>query len=579
MRAVLLACVGVAMLASPAAAATFVVNSTADTVDADTGVPACADARGKCTLRAAIMQANFTAGADVIKLPAGTFKLTRPGNNEDGDVLGDLDVTDSVTLVGKGAAKTIIDGNGAVTKDRVLQITSGAKTVTIAGLTIGNGQWTAGAFDSGGGLDWDGGAVGGSQLTLRDLVIENNRASYDGGIALNFATSNVADLERLVIRHNQATAAGGGLGASLSDGSELVVRGSRIEANTAYEGAGVALQASGPSSATIDSTVIDANHATGLNGGVENRATLAMHGDTVVRNVGQFQGGGVGNLFDLTVERSTFSGNSSAKGAGIYTSAGGTTNIVNSTISGNAAGQYGGGIYGEKFTTSVAAVSLANVTLAGNSAGTAGAGIYRDDPSVGIALTDTLVAKGSRGGNCGDSGIGSVGAANLSDDDSCGFGLGNGVPDLHLGPLGDHGGPTATQVPGAGSQAVDGGSGVGAPATDQRGVARPQGTVEDVGAVEVCQLPPRAPAVTGPPKKVKSRRPTLSWTGVTCLEGYTVEVRRRSKSGHTVERALHVHGTSLVTRKLRRRTVYYWRVTAVGDRGAAVSSWHRFKVG
>ena len=38
---------------------TFTVNTTSDTVDADVGVPACIDANGKCSLRAAIMQANW----------------------------------------------------------------------------------------------------------------------------------------------------------------------------------------------------------------------------------------------------------------------------------------------------------------------------------------------------------------------------------------------------------------------------------------------------------------------------------------------------------------------------------------
>jgi CSLREA domain-containing protein len=45
-----------------AASNTYLVNSTADTVDADVTNAVCADAGGHCTLRAAIMQANFATG-------------------------------------------------------------------------------------------------------------------------------------------------------------------------------------------------------------------------------------------------------------------------------------------------------------------------------------------------------------------------------------------------------------------------------------------------------------------------------------------------------------------------------------
>ena len=72
-----LALVGVVLtvIATTAAGATFVVNSSADSVDANPGNGVCADASGNCTLRAAIMEANALSGAD-ITLPAGTYTLT-----------------------------------------------------------------------------------------------------------------------------------------------------------------------------------------------------------------------------------------------------------------------------------------------------------------------------------------------------------------------------------------------------------------------------------------------------------------------------------------------------------------------
>src|SRR5262245_32787105 len=51
---------------SPAAAATFAVDSTVDAVDAAPGDGVCASAGGSCTLRAAIQEANALAGPDEV---------------------------------------------------------------------------------------------------------------------------------------------------------------------------------------------------------------------------------------------------------------------------------------------------------------------------------------------------------------------------------------------------------------------------------------------------------------------------------------------------------------------------------
>ena len=56
--------------------------------------------------------------------------------------------------------------------------------------------------------------------------------------------------------------------------------------------------------------------------------------------------------------------------------------------------------------------------------------------------------------------------------------------DPKLGPLANNGGPTDTLLPLAGSPAIDQG-GATCPATDQRGIVRPQGAACDIGAVEV----------------------------------------------------------------------------------------------
>src|SRR2546428_14046004 len=83
-------------LGGPAHAATFVVNSTDDVVDAAPGDGVCetATANGVCTLRAAIQEANAHPDADTIELDAATYTLTLPNGafGENDAVSGDLDI-------------------------------------------------------------------------------------------------------------------------------------------------------------------------------------------------------------------------------------------------------------------------------------------------------------------------------------------------------------------------------------------------------------------------------------------------------------------------------------------------------
>jgi hypothetical protein len=93
---------------------------------------------------------------------------------------------------------------------------------------------------------------------------------------------------------------------------------------------------------------------------------------------------------------------------------------------------------------------------------------------------------------------------NLSSDGSCGLAgpgdLNNTNPNL--GPLADNGGPTRTHILPAGSPAVDAGSNVGCPGTDQRGFLRPVdanadgSAICDIGAYEFQPpIPKNRPAL------------------------------------------------------------------------------------
>lgn len=154
------------LFAGQAAAATFVVNAFNDATDASPGNGICETGAGNqvCTLRAAIQEANSLPGPDVIALPAGIYRLTLAGADEDAAATGDLDITDDLSILGAGADQVTIDGNRI---DRVFHILPG-HTVGIDGVTISNG---AASIYGGGVLNEL------SVLTVSNCVLSGNFAN------------------------------------------------------------------------------------------------------------------------------------------------------------------------------------------------------------------------------------------------------------------------------------------------------------------------------------------------------------------------------------------------------------------
>ena len=138
------------------------VNSPADLPDVTQGDGACETAPSNqvCTLRGAIQEANMHAGADTIHLQPNTTYVLDRGGDDNTALRGDLDITDSVTLLGAGPNSTIIDGSGLAPADRIFQITG---TVVISGVTIEHGSSTGG-----------GGVLNSGRLTLINSVVMSN---------------------------------------------------------------------------------------------------------------------------------------------------------------------------------------------------------------------------------------------------------------------------------------------------------------------------------------------------------------------------------------------------------------------
>jgi hypothetical protein len=190
----LLAC---ALCIGAARAATFTVDWEADAVDAVPGDGICATSFRRCTLRAAVQEANARPGADVVLVPAGAYLLSIAGTEEDLAATGDLDVHDELTLLGAGARLTTID---AVTIDRCLEVFGGA--CHIDGLTV-RGGWLEPdgcPIPFGGGLSVrDGGA-----LTLVDCHVTDCLGLPGGGIYLGPGSSLEAHRTSIVANRSWA---------------------------------------------------------------------------------------------------------------------------------------------------------------------------------------------------------------------------------------------------------------------------------------------------------------------------------------------------------------------------------------
>ena len=144
LRAFLCAALAAGFIASTAAAATFVVNSTGDQPDDNTADNVCHTAVGTCTLRAAIQQANATAGADVIQfaitgagvhtiqpassLPSITDPITIDGYSQPGSSVNTLAVGDNAVL--------LIEIDGSLIGTIANGLTIFTNACTIKGLVI-----------------------------------------------------------------------------------------------------------------------------------------------------------------------------------------------------------------------------------------------------------------------------------------------------------------------------------------------------------------------------------------------------------------------------------------------------------
>jgi CSLREA domain-containing protein len=344
----------VAMPPSASTMTTITVNSTDDSVDATPGDGTCADSLNRCTLRAAVMEANALVGPDTISVPAGTYTLTLgPSDDEfnfDGarEDIGDLDVlNDDLTINGAGAATTIIDGGGI---DRIFDVNNfsafgAGVNFTLNGVTLRNGNAPTspeGYRQPGGAIQFDGSGAT-PTLTIDNSKITNNTAAgIGGGVLALFGTLVVNGTE--VSSNRSLNSSGGGIlyeAGSASGSRSLQVTNSTFSQNQAPNatfGNGGAISTSGNANITIENNSFSGNTAGANGGAISADAFLASNTKGINKN--------------------KFENNSAAQGGAFFNRNGALTFTLNAVVGNTASADTTGS--GVKQSTPGSVTSIAN---------------------------------------------------------------------------------------------------------------------------------------------------------------------------------------------------------------------------
>lgn len=388
-----------------------------------------------------------------------------------------------------------------------------------------------------------------ADCSLREAIIAANANGGPDVITLPAGTYNLAIAPggESIVANNAAvgdldisgelTINGAAAATTIVDGQDLSrifhihagpVTINNLTARNGTEEAGGGIFIAAITTVNLTNVVVTGNDGLGsAGGGIRNSGgTTTITDSTISANVVDAQGAGIFNIGSpLTIVRSTISGNTATESGGGIRIDSGTVTVENSTISGNTANS-GGGIRNLNGT-----VTVSSSTIANNNGGTSfGGGVATFSPGV-FTLTGSILANNTAGTSpdCTEAIV--SGGFNLIEDTSgcaiSGTTTGNvtGVDPQLLG-LASNGGPTQTHALTGTSPALNARtSGCPPPATDQRGVTRPQATACEIGSFECASAecggigatptvtPSTTPTLPGP-TATPTATPTTTSTGV-----------------------------------------------------------------
>jgi hypothetical protein len=375
--------------------------------------------------------------------------------------------------------------------------TAAAGALLLAAPSYGDTFTVTNGTDTGSGSLRD--AINQAETNNNDPTVDLIQITFTGNIDLasqldisHPVTIDGPGAGNLDVRRDPAAPSGdqfGLFGITPPSGQTVTIRDLKVSGARAavHSGAGVIM--SGNGTLILDSVWIDDNQAPGGNGGgiYFDRGFTSIRNSAVTNNQADFGGGVMGSQFTPDV---------------------GNGEIVNSTIAGNSANDFGGGVY-----TNVSHIEILSSTIFGNVGGAddsgGGGGTENAGPDAeSFSVANTLYAGNKVGttspvdDQCeGDHTSLGYNLRETSEVDCRGFTetTDSVDPDASLlDPLGSHGGPTPTIPLEAGNPAIDagnpatlGGAFPACPATDQRGFLRggAAGTC-DIGAFEVGATEP-----------------------------------------------------------------------------------------
>jgi len=619
----------IATLLLMAASAQFLTARPA--LAADGVVNPCTDAELRAELQALQNGSGgtltFGCGTAAITLTGGALPTITKNTTINGG--------GSITLSGNNAARLFVVNPGATLTLNGLVITrgyadgDGGAILNNGTLRVNNSKFTENQTDP----NHSGGAiVSYGPLEINESEFTKNKGGNGGAVYPRFSPA-VTTIRNTTFKQNETlnTSSGWGGALLLWDGAPVTIesgtftknvslnRGGAIftqgasslhiseskfakNSTTGLFGEGGAIAVEGP--LTLTDTLFKGNHSSrgggisifssassifesafknnwgAYGGGIrQNGGTLSVTNSAFTRNgykgVNKVNTGGGALSFDsgsATISHSTFDGNFASYGAAADMTKG-SASFTNVTMSGNEA------VGGAAIDQGGGATTLMNVTIYGNKAGFFGALSFRNGT---MTVKNTVIAATDGIDNCYGN-ITSTGF-NLSDDDSCAArfnqaGDKNGAQyNPLLAPLANNGGPTKTHLPQAGSPLINSGTGVGGtPNNDQRGISRPQGLANDIGAVEVCAKPQK-PVLIEPTNGTQVKpQVNLDWDDAECATSYKVIVKQGSKNGTNAFTATVTPSQAKTTPLVSGQT-YFWRIIAVNLAGKTRSGWQNFKI-
>jgi hypothetical protein len=397
----------------------FTVNTTLDSIDVKPADGICADSSGKCSLRAAVMEANISSGAQQINLGAGTYTLTLAGSNEDAGLTGDLDVSSEISIIGTDTASTIIDANSL---DRAIDVPfqyNSTSKLNLVKMLIRNGS----ASDGGCLHISRTNAVVPYQVNLANTILENCKSTNNGGAIW---TESFLAADNLTVKNSIAVDAGGAIYSELNT---LELTSSGLEGNKANIGGAIKAGLSGSGKLTITNSTISGNTAQKNGGAIQLNAPATITNSTFNSNSVVSSGGFGGAIsvsgIDLTVQGGAINANAAAKGGGIYVETGGKSILKNVTLDANIASIAGGALYLTGQYTYQTGATITSSILTNNVAPTAKGGAVATDYTA-VALITSSTLKNAGGNECVNLNVPvtpafTSGGGNTIKDASCNF--------------------------------------------------------------------------------------------------------------------------------------------------------------